>query len=106
MTKKQNIYAPEFRQQMVELHLAGRSLNKLAGEFGCGSSTIATWVRQSKAKEVGSVSLPLAFSQSDREELAVLRKRVKQLETERDILSKATAWFANNGAPTPTSSTR
>jgi transposase-like protein len=39
-------------------------------------------------------------------ELAKLRKRVKQLETQRDILSKATAWFANNGAPTPTSFTR
>jgi transposase len=105
MTKKQTIYAPEFRQQMVELHLAGRSLNELAREFGCGSSTIAHWVRMAQAKPVGPVSSGL-MNQAEREELTILRKRVRQLETERDILSKATAWFANNGAPTPTSSTR
>jgi transposase len=105
MTKKQNVFAPQFRQQMVELHLAGRSFNELAREFGCGSSTIAKWVQDAKAKPSGPVS-SAQMSQAEREELLLLRKRVRQLETERDILSKATAWFANNGASTPTSSTR
>jgi transposase len=105
MTKKQIVYAPEFRQQMVELHLAGRSLNELAREFGCGSSTIGHWVKAAGARgAVAALATPV--NPSEREELIGLRKRVRQLETERDILSKATAWFANNGAPTPTSSTR
>jgi transposase len=105
MTKKQRVFSPQFRQQMVSLHLAGRSLNDLAHEFGCGASTIGKWVTQAKLK----AEVPMPSSQindAERSELAQLRKRVKQLETERDILSKATAWFANNGAPTPTSSTR
>jgi transposase len=34
------------------------------------------------------------------QELVVLRRKLKQVQMERDILAKATAWFANNGAPT------
>lgn len=104
MTKKQRVFSPQFRQQMVELHSAGRSLNDLAHEFGCGASTIGAWVTQAKLR---TEPLPSGqMNEAERLELAQLRKRVKQLEIERDILSKATAWFANNGAPTPTSSTR
>jgi transposase len=105
MSKKQAVYSPEFRQQMVDLVRAGRSASELAREFGCHNTSIAYWVRQ--ADRLGVTPLSGApLSASEREELAKLRKRVKQLETERDILSKATAWFANNGAPTPTSFTR
>jgi transposase len=118
MSRKHLVYSPEFRHQMVELHLAGRTCNDLAREFGCGTSTIAKWVRQAGERPrspIGSGNSPIttaakthtgALIQAEREELAKLRKRVKQLEIERDILSKATAWFANNGAATPTGSTR
>jgi transposase len=105
MSTKQVVFSPEFRQQMVELHLAGRSLGSLAKEFGCGASTISTWVRQAGRAPTGPVNAS-ATIQAEREELARLRKRVKQLEIERDILSKATAWFANNGAAIPTGSSR
>ncbi len=87
MTKKQNVFSPQFRQQMSELQATGRSLNDLAREFGCGSSTIAAWVKQSKLKPAGAIS-SAQINQAEREELTVLRKRVKQLEVERDILSK------------------
>jgi transposase len=105
MSKKQAVYSPEFRQQMVDLARSGRSASALAREFGCHNTSIAYWIRQadklgSKTTSAGSLSV------DERDELTKLRKRVKQLETERDILSKATAWFAHNGAPTPTSSTR
>ena len=118
MSRQHLVYSPEFRHQMVELHLAGRTCNDLAREFGCGSSTVAKWVRQagerptSPPRAVNNPSTKAAHSQTgaliqaEREELAKLRKRVRQLEIERDILSKATAWFANNGAATPTGSTR
>jgi transposase len=35
-----------------------------------------------------------------------VRRKVKQLQVERDILSKATAWFAGKSEPTLTPSTR
>jgi transposase len=44
------------------------------------------------------------LSTTEREELTRLRRQVKQLQTERDILAKATAWFAGRSGVTPTSS--
>ena len=41
-----------------------------------------------------STSPPLSFD--ERQELTELRKKLKRVEMERDILAKATAWFANN----------
>lgn len=43
---------------------------------------------------------------AEREELARLRREVKRLQTERDILAKATAWFARQSEKTSTPSTR
>jgi transposase len=45
------------------------------------------------------------LSTAEREELARLRRQVRQLQMERDILAKATAWFAgkNGGTSTPSS---
>ncbi len=44
------------------------------------------------------------LSSAEREELARLRRENRQLKTERDILAKATAWFAAKGEKTSTPS--
>ena len=41
---------------------------------------------------------------AEREELTRLRRQVRQLQMERDILAKATAWFAGKSGGAPTSS--
>jgi len=46
-----------------------------------------------------------ALSAPEREELLRLRRQVRQLQMERDILAKATAWFAGRGEKTFTPST-
>jgi len=104
MSKKQPIYTPEFRQQMVELIKAGRKPAELAREFGCHVSSLHNWVAVAR----NPVPVAGALSpdrQAEQAELARLRKENRQLKIERDILSKATAWFAHHGAPTPPSST-
>lgn len=88
-------YAPEFRQQIVALVLAGRKPAELAQEFGCHASSIHDWVAKAAAPRE-AVASPL--SSVEREELVRLRKQVKQIQLERDILAKATAWFAHHGA--------
>ena len=103
MSKKQKIYTPEFRQQLVELALAGRKPNELALEFGCHVTSLQSWIKQSQI--CGNSNRSSAVS-AEAQELIQLRKENKQLRLERDILSKATAWFASNGAPTSTPSTR
>jgi transposase len=101
MSKPQPSYTPEFRQQMIDLVLAGRTPSQLAKEFGCHQSSIQSWVRVHKLAhgvQLPSPSKSANLSDAERQELAQLRREVRQLRTERDILSKATAWFANNGA--------
>jgi transposase len=97
-------YPMEFRQQMVELVRAGRNPAELAREFPCSAQAIRNWVAQAAAdagkSRPGSNVLPTG----EREELTRLRRQVRQLQTERDILAKATAWFAARNGGTSTSS--
>ena len=102
-------YPAQFRQQIVELVQAGRKPSELAKEFGCHVTTILNWVRHAGlsttvAQSTPSVAAPL--NAAERQELIDLRRKLKQVQIERDILAKATAWFANNGAPMSTASTR
>ena len=94
MPKSHPPYATEFRQQMVELVRAGRNPNSLAREFACSAQAIRNWVRQEAID--GGKPLPgkEGLMSAEREELTRLRRQVRQLQVERDILAKATAWFA------------
>jgi transposase len=89
-------YTPEFRQQMSDLVRAGRQIPDLVKEFGCSAMSIHHWVRQYAAKDPDK-DLPL--TNAEREELERLRFENRQLKQERDILSKAAAWFAQETFP-------
>ena len=95
MGHRKGAYAPEFRQQMVELVRAGRKPSELAKEFGCHDTSIGAWVRQANADEQGGGRSDVALTTSERQELSQLRRQLRQVTQERDILAKATAWFAN-----------
>ena len=77
MAKTRPPYIPEFRRQMVELVRARRSLEELAREFEPTAQSIKKWV-----------------GQAERDELNRLRRENRRLRLEREILSKAAAWFA------------
>ena len=98
MANKQNRYAPEFRRQMVELVRTGRSPAELSREFGPTAWTIALWVKQA-ARDVGKGDGGL--STAERAEFVQLRRENRRLREEREILSKAAAWFANEKPATP-----
>ena len=95
-------YPPEFRQQIVELVRAGRKPFELAREFGCSPQSIHLWVADANlAAGEPQPDRTEPLTDAEREELTRLRKDVQQLKTERDILAKATAWFAGrNGKST------
>ena len=89
-------YPKEFHRQMVQLHRAGRTLLELSREFGCSQWAISRWVKQADRDEGrGDGGLTTA----EREELVRLRRENKRLQMEREILSKAAAWFAQETAP-------
>ena len=96
MPKSRKPYPPEFRQQMVELVRAGRSPEELSREFEPSAQSISNWVAQAD-RDAGKRKDGL--TSVEREELARLRRENRQLKLEREILSKAAAWFAQETAP-------
>jgi transposase len=91
MSKTRPPYTPEFRRQIIELVRAGRSPDDLAKEFEPTAQSIRNWVAQAE-RDGGRRDDGL--SSAERDELGRLRRENRQLRLERDILSKAAAWFA------------
>ena len=108
MPKTHPAYAPEFRRQMLELVRAGRDPADLAREFEPSAQAIRNWVaaadRQEGRCEVKPAPAGATLNPAEREELARLRRENKQLRQERDILSRAAAWFARETGTIPSGS--
>jgi transposase len=96
MPKTRKPYPPEFREQMVELVRAGRTPEELSREFEPTAQSISNWVAQADRDEGKRKD---GVTSAEREELRRLRKENRQLKVEREILSKAAAWFAQETAP-------
>lgn len=95
-------YPPEFREQIVELARNGRSMADLAREFEPTYETIRKWVRRAKRQEAADAD---GLDVDEQEELKRLRRENRKLRQERDILAKATTWFAREADSTPRRST-
>ena len=83
---------------MVELVRAGRSPGSLAREFEPSEQTIRNWVKQADLDE-GLRSDELTTEA--RKKLRELKREVKRLRMERDILERAAAWFARESGSIP-----
>ena len=94
MPKTRVPYSPEFRRQMVDLVRSGRDPDDLAREFEPTAQSIRNWLVQADKKEGRREDVLPGLSAAERDELSRLRRENKQLRVERDILSKAAAWFA------------
>ncbi len=104
MPKTRPPYSPEFRRQMVDLVRAGRSPEDLAREFEPTAQSIGAWVAATEKQEGRRKEAVPGLATSERDELARLRRENKQLRLERDILSKAAAWFARETGAVPSGS--
>ena len=89
---------------MVDLVRAGQSADELAKEFEPSSHSICHWVRVADRRDGREEANSEAVSPSERDELARLRREVRKLRQERDILSRAAAWFAREAAVVPSGS--
>jgi len=85
-------FTEEFKRESVRLwQESGRTQRAIASELGIGSSTLAKWATQQGVQDPVEV---VDVAESAEDELKRLRKRVRELEMEREILKKATAFFA------------
>ncbi len=91
--RKRRSFTKEYKAEVVELiRKSGKSIGAVAGELDLTETAVRRWVGQA---EIDSGEGPTgALTTAEREELAGLRKRVRTLEMEREILKKATAFFA------------
>jgi transposase len=89
---------------MIELVRAGRTPDDLAREFEPSGHSIRAWVAQADRNEGCREEVAPGLAAAERDELTRLRRENKQLRLERDILSKAAAWFARETGALPSSS--
>tara|TARA_B100000676_G_C17498109_1_gene541777 strand:+ start:48 stop:329 length:282 start_codon:yes stop_codon:yes gene_type:complete len=93
MTKR-TTYTDEFRQEAVRLlHESGKSARQLGRELGVPQSVLSRWKRQAD----DATDSP-TVGENTAEELRRLRRENAQLRMERDILKKATAFFAKESS--------
>lgn len=69
----------------------GRPAAQVARELGIADSCIRNWIKQD---QLDRHERDDGLTSAEREELRELRKRVRRLEQEKDILRKAAAFFA------------
>ena len=91
MANNRKRYSEELQREVVRLARSGRSAKDLAREYEPSEQTIRNWVKQAELDE-GSRSDGL--TRDEREELVRMRREIARLKEEREILSKAAAWFA------------
>jgi transposase len=88
---KRKRYTTELQHELVRLVRAGRTPEQLAAEFEPSAQAIRNWVKQAELDEGTRTD---GLKTEEREELARLRRENARLKEEREILSKAAAWFA------------
>ena len=84
-------FSDAFKQQIVDLHHAGKKRSEIIKEYDLTPSTFDKWMRQSRT--TGSFKAVDNLTAEQRE-LMELRKRNKQLEMENDILQQAAVIMA------------
>jgi len=86
-------YSPEFKRDAVALvRTTGKPVNQVARELGISHETLRNWVKQDRIDRGQGV--PGELTTTERDELRSLRRRVAELELEKEILRKAATYFA------------
>jgi transposase len=89
-------FTKEFAEEAVRLvQTSGRTQREIASDLGIGRSTLVRWIGRSRDRRAVD---PAAAESEITAELKRLRRENEVLRQERDILKKATAFFAREGS--------
>ena len=90
MSRPRRRFDREFRDGAVRIvEETGRPVSHVARELGVHEGTLGNWVRRDRAERAGGLSA------DERGELERLRKRVAELEMERDVLKRSVVLWVN-----------
>jgi len=93
VTKKRRTFTEEFKAEAVRLvRESGKSIGGIAKDLGVWETVLRRWMQQSEA-DAGR-GPDGVMTTHEKAELRRLRRELKQVTMERDILKKATAFFA------------
>ena len=94
MARKRRKFTKEYKAEVVKLvKESGKTLSEVARELDLVTSAVSSWVKQHDVDAGGG--LVGALTTAERQELSQLRKKVRELEREKEFLGKAAAFFAS-----------
>lgn len=94
-------YPKEFRDKLIELYRSGRSVKELSEQFEPSDQTLYRWIRQADIDDGRRDDGPTTDEKKDVREL---KRELRRVREERDILAKAAAWYAQETTGTPSGS--
>ncbi len=98
MGRQRREFSPEYKDEAVKLVInTGRPVAVVARELGVKEQTLGRWVNLFKARHDAEHG---ALSETERAELARLRKEVSELKMDRAFLKKASLFFAQEASDT------
>ncbi len=91
--RERRIFNDEYKQQVLELIRAGdKSVSQICRDLDLTESSVRKWIKADQTNN--GIMTQNSLSETDQQELVRLRTENKRLKMERDILKKATAFFA------------
>lgn len=98
--RQRRSFSPEFKRDAVGLvRSSGRSVSAIARELGIGETSLGTWVVKDRERRAAEDPQRFAAEAAESEEIRRLRKKVAELETEREILKRAAVfWMKESNA--------
>lgn len=95
--RKRRTFSSEFKEEAIKLAKeSGKLLGELSKELGMSESCLRKWVTQAEID--GGPGKTGALTTVEREEITRLRREVKTLRMERELLKKWAAFFAKESA--------
>ena len=92
--QKKKIYPNEFKESSVKLALESKtSIAQTARDLGINVNTLYTWIKE-RTDEIGSANNSIKVMTPNYDEIKRLKKELAVVKEERDLLKKATAYFA------------
>ncbi len=95
--RTRRVHTPEFKAETVALvRGGGRTAGQVARDLGLAESLVHAWLRQAQVDDGKGPAG--ALTTAEKEELSHLRREVKVLRMEREILKRAATFFAKESA--------